>query len=761
MGSDHRSSVSSNEVLSLLDQTIKKDFESNRRLLSFDEYVQLIAERPEVHLRGCAEYMTDMMDHYGKTPVSGNATSQESEEKLHGTFRFHLFDFPIEGVVPKLVGQEAVQTQIYNCLRTFVRQGMNNKLILLHGPNGSAKSTIAHAMMASMERYSQLPEGAVYTYSWVFPVERMTKTEMGLHSYAGGTEKKLDTYAHMATEDFAARIPCDLKDHPLLLIPLQHRKAFLEKLVGTAHANELWNELPNSLTKGDLSHRCKQIFETLLATNGGNLKRVLAHIQVERLYYSRRYRNGLATIEPQMHVDAQYQLLSYNKSLASLPSALQNLNLFALAGDLIDGNRGIIEFSDLLKRPVDSFKYLLGACEMGSVNIGPAIAHLDAVMIGSTNELQLDAFKEFPDFSSFKGRIELIRVPYLLAVSQEKEIYSLILPRIANDKPIAPHVAWAAALWAVLTRLKKPNSLNYPPGLNTVISNLTPLEKARLYDRGEIPVGLPPEDRKLLRSNIDRLRNEYTSIPYYEGRVGASPREMQSILFDAAQNPEFPCLSPLAVMRELEEFIKRVTEYDFLKQDVKDGYHDSAEFINILRGEYLDLVDREVRDCMGLYNAVQWEDFLKKYVTQVSSLLKKEKVKNPITGKMEEPDHSLIDELERIVESPADTSELENFRRNVISQVGAWSLDHPKDHMVYAKVFPEFWAKLQKHYYESQKATLTKMHDALLHYGTDKEDPNSDGAKLARQTITNMVGRMGYDESSAREAIIFLMRKRY
>ena len=50
-------------------------------------------------------------------------------------------------------------------------------------------------------------------------------------------------------------------------------------------------------------------------------------------------------------------------------------------------------------------------------------AFLDTVMIGSTNELQLDAFKEFPDFTSFKARIELIRVPYLLALHQEQEIY--------------------------------------------------------------------------------------------------------------------------------------------------------------------------------------------------------------------------------------------------------------------------------------------------------------------------------------------------
>src|SRR5205085_549494 len=130
-------------------------------------------------------------------------------------------------------------------------------------------------------------------------------------------------------------------------------------------------------------------------------------------------------------------------------------------------------------------------------------------------------------------------------------------------------------LWAVLTRLKKPNSINYPPNVSSIISSLSPMDKMRLYDDEEMPVSLSPEDRKLLRASMRKLRDEYSNIPYYEGRMGASAREIKSILFEGTQNPEYPCLSPLAVMRELEDFVKRISEYEFLKQDVKDGYHDA------------------------------------------------------------------------------------------------------------------------------------------------------------------------------------------
>ncbi|MBC7692822.1 MAG: serine protein kinase PrkA [Methylotenera sp.] len=753
-------SKQSPDTLRWVEQAVKTEFESNRRLLSFDEYLELVAEQPECQLRGSAQYAADMMDYFGKEESTG-------ADKGEPHARFKIFDET--ELARKVIGHEEVQNKIYNTLRTFARQGINNKLVLLHGPNGSAKSTLIQGMMAGMEKYSHEPKGGLYTFNWVFPLERYTKGGLGLGAYSERQSTNLSTYAKLPDEEVAARLPSVMRDHPFLLIPQAQRRALLEKLLGRKKCDELWETLPQYLTKGDLNHRCKEIFNALVNANGGDFRKVLMHVQVERYYFARRFRKGLVTIEPQMHVDAQYHQLSYNKSLSSLPVSLQSLNLFTLTGDLVDGNRGIIEYSDLLKRPIETYKYLLIACETGSVNVGASIAYLDTCLLGSSNELQLDAFKEFPDFTSFKARIELIRVPYLLSVSQEKEIYHAELKQVEAEKHVTPHTDWALALWAVLTRLKKPNGISYPNQISSVISNLSPLEKAKLYDTGEMPMGLSPEDRKILRSSIRKLREEYSNIPYYEGRMGASAREIKSILFGAAQNAGFACLSPLAVLREMEDFVKHTSEYEFLKQDIKDGYHDSADFINTVRNEYLTVIDREVRDSIGLYNSVQWEDFLKKYVQHIALVLKKEKVKNSITGKMEDPDFALINEFEKIVGAPTDAAEQIAFRQNIISQVGAWSLDHPREGVSYAKVFPEFWHKLEKHYYESQKSRLTQMHDALLFYGRggseqEKKESgkmNEEGDALAHQTIENMKSKLGYCENCAKEVITFLMKSRY
>ena len=172
---------------------------------------------------------------------------------------------------------------------------------------------------------------------------------------------------------------------------------------------------------GDLSHRNRQIFEALLSSYHGDIAKVLRHIQVERFFVSRRYRQAVATVEPQMAVDARSRQLTMDRSLSSLPPALQSLTLYEVQGELVDGNRGILDFADLLKRPLEAFKYLLGTVEQGRVTLDTAVLEVDTVFIASSNEGYLAAFKELPEFQSFKGRMELVRAPYLLDYRLEAE----------------------------------------------------------------------------------------------------------------------------------------------------------------------------------------------------------------------------------------------------------------------------------------------------------------------------------------------------
>ncbi len=153
--------------------------------------------------------------------------------------------------------------------------------------------------------------------------------------------------------------------------------------------------------------------------------------------------------------------ITMDRSLQSLPPSLQAVTLYEAKGELIDAAGGVLEFSDLLKRPLDAFKYLQLSIETGEVALAAQNVQLNCVMMGSANELHLDAFREHPEFASFRGRLELARAPYLKSYEQERLIYDThVTPQVRRH--VAPHATEMAALFAVFTRMRKPNPDRYP-----------------------------------------------------------------------------------------------------------------------------------------------------------------------------------------------------------------------------------------------------------------------------------------------------------
>ena len=68
----------------------------------------------------------------------------------------------------------------------------------------------------------------------------------------------------------------------------------------------------------------------------------------------------------------------------------------------LSANRGVLEFSDQVKRPLDTYKYLLQTLENAYLNINGILTELDILFIGTSNEIHLTAFKQHPDFNSLK-----------------------------------------------------------------------------------------------------------------------------------------------------------------------------------------------------------------------------------------------------------------------------------------------------------------------------------------------------------------------
>jgi predicted Ser/Thr protein kinase len=759
---------------------MERRFQEGRRVLSFQQYLELFASDPVRHGRDAPRYVRDMFDHFGTRTVArpwGELT------------RYNLFDLawepepqsPVPPDAPEqirrvparhgrdaaLVGHEELQAEIYRVLSNFVREGRANRLVLMHGPNGSAKSTAAACILRALEHYSMLDEGALYRFHWVFPSRKTVRGSIGFGGSNKPSAAEGASYAHLGEDEIDTRLVIELRDHPLFLVPLPERRAMLQRLYEDAGAKE---PPPDWLLSGKLSHKNQQVFEALLVSNNGSLAETLRHVQVERWFVSRRYRIGAVTIGPELSVDAGERQITADRSLASLPTSLQATTLFEAHGEIVDASGGVLEFSDLLKRPLDAFRYLQLTLETGEVALPQQTIQTNVVMIGSANEVHLNAFREHPEFPSFRGRFELIRVPYLRSAADEQRIYDAqIAPYVTRH--VAPHATRVAAEFAVLTRMRQPEAKRYSDALAPIVSSLTAIEKMELFATGAPPERLDAESQKILKAGIGAIFRESESAVDFEGRVGVSPREVRTLLLDAAQAPDHACLSPFAVLHELDELCRRTSEYDWLKEKpLSGGYHDHRLFRELVRTRLLDTIEEEMRAASGLVDETRYAELFDRYISHVGAWVKGEKIRNPHTGDFEPADERLMREVEGLLGVRA---KHEDHRRGLISTIAAWAIDHPGEKIVNSVVFPQPIRKLREAVFADRRRAValvvrdmvTILRDKQQQQNPDEPAPEqlslgTEQRKHALVALERLVG-MGYCESCALDAGSAVLRARY
>src|SRR3954463_9968875 len=95
--------ASTRALLDRFADNLSKEHAARRSILSFEEYLDDVYAHPRRHLRNAAQYLMDVVDHFGSVEV-----------KLPtGKFpRFKLFDAPFDDGRGRVAGQERVQQHV-------------------------------------------------------------------------------------------------------------------------------------------------------------------------------------------------------------------------------------------------------------------------------------------------------------------------------------------------------------------------------------------------------------------------------------------------------------------------------------------------------------------------------------------------------------------------------------------------------------------------------------------------------------------------
>ncbi|MCA9178928.1 MAG: serine protein kinase [Planctomycetales bacterium] len=546
---------------------------------SFAEYLDLVRETPRV-TRNAFQRMYDMVLSHGvdvtETPRGDRKT----------TYRF--FSDPIDGGKDAIFGLEGSLAALVNALKSAAHgYGIEKRVLLLHGPVGSSKSTIARLLKKGLERYSESDEGALYTLGW--------------------------------RDDDGTMLWCPMHEEPLHVIPERFRREVEGRLNAGA------DDFPIRI-QGEMCPYCRFMYTQRLGRHDGDWTRVIEEIRVRRVVLSERDRVGIGTFQPkdEKNQDSTELTGDINYRKIAEYGTDSDPRAFNFDGEFNVANRGMIEFIEVLKLDVAFLYDLLGASQEHRVKPKKfPQTEIDEVIIGHTNEPEYRRLQSNEFMEALRDRTVKIDVPYVTKLSDEVRIYEKDYnDKRVKGKHIAPHTIELAAMWAVLTRLEDPNH-----------AGLTLLQKLKLYDGKTLP--------NFTEENIKELKEEAVS----EGMHGISPRYVQDKISNAlVSHPDARSINPFMVLHELESGLKH---HSLINSDeTRTRYR---ELLAVVKEEYENIVKNEVQRAIAA-DEDALKRLCGNYIDNVKAYTQRERVKNKFTGEYEEPDERLMRSIEEKID---------------------------------------------------------------------------------------------------------------
>jgi len=569
---------------------------------AFEDYLDLVRGDPRV-ARTAFQRLYDMILSYGYDQYT-----HYRETLIH----YRFFDDPFENGRDAVFGLDKPLMELARVFQAAARRyGTERRVLLLHGPVGTAKSTIIRLLKKGLEAYSRTEAGRLYSFYW--------------------------------QPDEGERMDCPMHEEPLHLIPPEFRAAVL------ADINAGLDEAERVEIEGDLCPACRFVYNRLIQKAGGNWLEVVRQVRVKRLLLSEKDRVGIGTFQPkdEKNQDSTELTGDINYRKIAEYGSDSDPRAFNFDGELNIANRGLVEFIEILKLDVAFLYDLLTASQEHKIK-PKKFAHtdIDEVILGHTNEAEYRRLLNNEYMEALRDRTIKIDIPYVTRYRDEVKIYERDFnTRRVVGKHIAPHTLEIAALWSVLTRLEEPKH-----------AGLTLLQKLKLYDGRALP--------GFTEDSVMELQAEAKQ----EGMLGLSARYIQDKLSNALVSDQSrTCVNPFLLMRELESGLKHHSL--ITSEDQRKRYR---ELLAVVRGEYDEIVKNEVQRAITADEAAI-KRLSANYIDNIKAYTQKQKVRNPYTGQDEPPDERLMRSIEEKIEIPE--SRKDDFRREIMNYIGALAID--------------------------------------------------------------------------------------
>src|ERR1700733_10729905 len=535
---------------------------------------------------------------------------------------------------------------------------VGRRLLLLLGPPSGGKSTLAILLKRGLEEYSRTDEGALYAIRG-----------------------------------------SPLRETPLTVVPASLRAEFRERY--------------GVDVQGELSPWARDHVEREFE---GDFVRV----PVERIFLAESSRVGIGTYAPHDPTTADIADLVGSVDLAKVAQIGDegDPRAWSWSGAVYAASRGVLEMIEILKVKREFLYLLLTLTQEKNVKVSRfPLIHLDETILAHTNLAEFHKFLQEKENEALLDRMVIIKVPYSLSYQDEARIYKKLVtgaPAL-RDVHLDPHVLDLASVFAILTRLAKPER----EGLDLA-------KKLRLYSGEAVEGGPEAEGGRRGWENSD------------EGLTGVSPRFVINALSNAITRGNTHSLTSMELLLALKDSIDSDA-----RMEAKHKKLWIDHLVTARKEFYNRWVKEDVHRAMFASFEAEAQQLLEKYLDEVEASLDHRQVTDPITGETRPADERFLRSVEEKIKV-SDSGKM-SFRQEVVRKA-----------MVAFKTGEKFKLASHARMREAIEQYLFEERRDVLRLVTSTARPDDEARQKISVVQQRLVNEYGYDDHSAKEALSYV-----
>jgi predicted Ser/Thr protein kinase len=566
---------------------------NKRAPISFEQYLQILAEKPHLVLRSIFQLFHDMIKAYIGEGIDEYPDDPES---------IHFVDYDcsrlfVQNSDHPFFADRLFANRLINLVEAFKHGTQQNKIYIFEGPPGSGKSTFLNNLLLKFEEYTLSQEGMSFETVWLL-------SRKILDGLPPNLEKDFKSKGNANEE--TVEIPCPSHDNPILMIPKNHRKQFLEQMF----SDEDFKERLYTAKEFDWVFKdrpctiCSSLYEALL-DKLGSAQKVYQAIYARPRQYNRQLGEGISVFTSG-DKPLKQDVMSNPMLQRRINSLLKDSNRVKyIFSQYAKTNNGIYALMDIKSYNTERLIELHNIISEGVHKVDDIEEYVNSMFIALMNP---EDKVNVADIQSFSDRIEYINIPYILDLNTEVEIYRNIFGKQTEEK-FLPRVLHNFARVVISSRLN-PHSeallewIGNPSKYKLYCDENLLLLKMEIY-RGHIPPWLSEEDRKRLTA---KRRRRIIAESEKEGDHGFSGRDSIKIFNEFYST--FAKKKRLINMNDLHNYFTRVNKE--LNKSIPRGFLDS------LMRMYNYTLLQKVKECLYYYNEEQISRDIQNYLFAIN-----------------------------------------------------------------------------------------------------------------------------------------------